>query len=772
MVRILIAMCVSCGLAVGSGCGGRSQAEPISRTSVEEQWFDALVAKYRDWRFEQLSGSVPQRDYLKTLTFDPSQARFYDEAVARLKLTDVEQQLLQRQGFVSVDHDQRYSFGTLYYAVYTNDLPVLITTDSILHAMHRTYDGILMEMEQTFLTAALDEVLQQCHDALPENAPSWGAVAKNYQDVDLYLTVARNLLLGAGAKYEPRTRGHRDEWNGKLLITSKLGQDEQAVAVLQLISSLKLQSPQRHEFTAIYGGQRPIDYSQFKPRGHYSKSLPLMRYFRAMMWLGRADTAFNILPPDSQSGIVSDSPRELRDAVLLATLMKSTGAVEGLKQIENILDFMVGESDNLSVNQMLQLLEEQKVAGTGDLNSSRSVEAFQDALRSGRMGAQQIRSQVVLSDPNDLYQVPPPSVFQLFGQRFAVDSFVLSKVVYDSIIYRGAKVQRMMPTGADFMFTLGNDAALPLLQADMTKFPYAANLKASRDFVGQFQPQYWQRNLYNIWLDTLRTLCHERSPNEHVPEAMRTEAWQLKQLQTQLASWTELRHNTVLYAKESYTAGIKCEYPTGYVEPYPETYARIKDFAEEAAKRIAAADYKLGNNDFSEAKERQTKFFQQMAETLGRLESLARKELAAEPFSEEDRLWLKQAVEVGSKGCGIPTYSGWYCQLYYGDGTAAGEWDPIVVDVHTDPDSASVLEEGAGSCNFLVAAIDNEDDRMIYVGPVYSYYEFTQPASERLDDGLWTIMLMNKKEPPRPTWTSAFQAPKLQRDLAPPPPTK
>ena len=72
---------------------------------------------------------------------------------------------------------------------------------------------------------------------------------------------------------------------------------------------------------------------------------------------------------------------------------------------------------------------------------------------------------------------------------------------------------------------------------------------------------------------------------------MRTEAWQRKQLQTQLASWAELRHDTVLYAKQSYTAGVKCEYPTGYVEPYPETYARIKFFAEEAARRIGAARF-------------------------------------------------------------------------------------------------------------------------------------------------------------------------------------
>ena len=152
-----------------------------------------------------------------------------------------------------------------------------------------------------------------------------------------------------------------------------------------------------------------------------------------------------------------------------------------------------------------------------------------------------------------------------------------------------------------------------------------------------------------------------------------------------------------------------------------------------------------------------------MAQTLGRLEVLSRKELAAEPFTDDDREWLKQTIDIRSGGSGPPTYSGWYCQLYYGGGPAAAEWDPTVVDVHTDPDSQSVLEEGVGSCNFLVMAIDNESDRMIYVGPAYSYYEFQQPAANRLTDPQWNEMLASKKEPPRPSWTAAFQSPKLQR---------
>jgi hypothetical protein len=153
-----------------------------------------------------------------------------------------------------------------------------------------------------------------------------------------------------------------------------------------------------------------------------------------------------------------------------------------------------------------------------------------------------------------------------------------------------------------------------------------------------------------------------------------------------------------------------------------------------------------------------------MAQLLGRLEGLARKELAAEPFSNDDRDWLKRAISVEGQECDTKI-SGWYGQLYYHGGRAAANLNPTVVDVHTDPDSQSVLEEGVGSCKFLVAAIDNENDHTIYVGPAYSYYEFRQPAANRLTDPQWSRMLTSKKEPPRPAWTAAFQSPKLQRKV-------
>lgn len=760
IVYLILIVLVACPLC---GCVESINAEPTAQVSVEERRFDDLIRDYPDVTYRQLAEQIPRREYVDRLTFDPAKAKYFDETAKRLQLTDIEREMLQKSGFVSIDHGQRYSFGSLYFAVYSNDLPVLITTDSILHAMHCAYDDILMEIEQTLFTDVLGEVLRKCHEELGNSASSWGATAANYRDVDLYLTVARNLLRGASAPAGKKIHPRLDAWNGRLLVSSKLGQDQEVLQILESVRSLKLQTGGHADSTSIYGGARAIDYSQFQPRGHYLKTAPLSRYFRAMIWLGRPDTGWNLLPPDPQSGIVSDTPRELRNAVILTKLLESTKSVEGLRQMNQILAFMVGESDNLSVFQMIELLGRQQVDSAGDLTWGSQVSAFQDALRKGGFGEQHIRGQWVESDPTTLDQVAPPSLFQMFGQRFTVDSFVLSKVVYDSIIFDGNKVERRMPQGIDLMYALGNDTVLPLLEPELDKFPYASNLKASREFVGQFKQPFWQSNLYNIWLDSIRALDDDRAGEQRLPETMRTEAWQRKQLQTQLASWAELRHDTMLYAKQSYTAEVSCEYPTGFVEPYPEVYARIKFFAEEGARRIEAADYGTAENDLAEVKRREIEFFEQMAKTLGKLEILARKELASEPFSDEDQHWLKQAIDIRSRGSGMPQYTGWYCQLFYSGGRRSAEWDPTVVDVHTDLNSQAVLEVAVGDCNFLVAAIDNEDDHMIYVGPAYSYYEFRQPAATRLTDQQWRQMLRNKEAPSRPGWTKSFQSPMLQR---------
>ena len=85
--------------------------------------FDTILAASENMTYEQLLTTIPQRQYRQELSFDPTSAQYFDEVTTQLKLTAEEHDIFQRHGFVSIDHEQRYSFGSAYYAIYTRDLP-------------------------------------------------------------------------------------------------------------------------------------------------------------------------------------------------------------------------------------------------------------------------------------------------------------------------------------------------------------------------------------------------------------------------------------------------------------------------------------------------------------------------------------------------------------------------------------------------------------------------------------------------------------------------
>ncbi len=721
MTRFLSALAVAA--LVGVWAVPTSAADPKTPEVVkplEGQIFDRLLAKHKDLTYDQLkTQAVKPREY-SGLDFDPTKAAHFDTVSKKLALTDAELAVFKKTGLVSVDQNRRHSFASAYFQIYSADLPVFVSSDSIMHALHKSYDDILMEMEMTVFTQSIRKVLAEAHAELAKRNMAKGAAHVN--DVDLYLTVARNLLEGAGSAGTPGDRND-PAWNGKLIESSKFGQDDDVIAALRDVESLKLKDPYAgSKPNTWYGGERYPDFSQFRPRGHYTKNPTLKNYFRAMMWLGRVDCGWNVLPTHGTPGVKADSDRELRNAVLFCELLRDTNGLKALKSLDDIIGFMVGRSDNLTVFTLLDVMKAADAPTLAAALDAKKLEKVKDELKSGKHAAQMIRSQLVLSNPGDTYKVPPPAVFQVFGQRFIIDSFVMSQVVFDSIIFKNQKQRRMMPAGLDVMAALGNDEALQLLEPELTKWNYSANLLASREFVNLHPPVYWKSNLYVLWLDCLRELQKDMSAEKRFPQAMKSKAWQMKQLNTQLGSWAELRHDTILYAKQSYTARPKCEYPAGYVEPYPAFYAKVKFFADEAGKLFAAAEFPSSDaneaDQFKEQQKRYVGFFKQMSGTVGQLETLAKKELAGDAFTDDEKKFIKKTVDARGGGSGPPRYDGWYPNLFYYR-SACSEWAPVVADVHTDPDSQSCLEVAVGDAMFGVIAIDNDKDRMVYVGPLY-----------------------------------------------------
>ncbi|KAH7488727.1 uncharacterized protein KRP23_2672 [Phytophthora ramorum] len=75
------------------------------------------------------------------------------------RLEPDEKAKLAGNGIVVSDRMQSKSFGDVYYQLYSDDLPVFVTADSILHAWHRSFDAFLVEIETACLAPTLHEIL-------------------------------------------------------------------------------------------------------------------------------------------------------------------------------------------------------------------------------------------------------------------------------------------------------------------------------------------------------------------------------------------------------------------------------------------------------------------------------------------------------------------------------------------------------------------------------------------------------------------------------------
>jgi hypothetical protein len=261
-----------------------------------------------------------------------------------------------------------------------------------------------------------------------------------------------------------------------------------------------------------------------------------------------------------------------------------------------------------------------------------------------------------------------------------------------------------------------------------------AHISLENEF-GAFDEEDWNKNLYWAQLYALKPLF-TRYP-EGYPTFMQTEAWEDKQLNTALASWTELRHDTILYAKQTYFLGapqIQEEKPVeGYVEPVPEFYARMLALTKMAHNGLAEMEVLDEQSD---------KDFTTLENTLEKLLEISIKELEDKELTDAEYKFIRnfgQNISPMLENVDIKSQS-----------------SILVADVHTGP-GGSVLEEGTGKLDLMIVAYKQPDGRIVLgTGPVMSYYEFWQPSGERLTDEEWRKML-NDNPPERPEWVSSFR---------------
>ena len=648
-----------------------------------------------------------------------------ENVLVPLALSSPQLDRLSAAGVVASPRDYA-EFHDLYLETRDANLPVFATSDALLHIYHLTFDQMLSALEESVFLSQLKELNQMLLEEAEAqyqqlSGSTWGEAARG---VYAYIAVGSKLADPDFVLPEPVK--------------------ELAEAELALINAASGAAPSPIFPLLKYGE----DYSQYAPRGHYTKSDALRAYFKAMTWYGRM--TFRLA--DSENPAIG--PTETRMALLLALAAREgrAGTVSALELWEDLYDptaFLVGRSDDLTIQQYLSLMDE--IYG-----AQADVTRIADDARLDEFitAASQLPAPRILGLISDDYK-PLEAVkgLRLMGQRFVPDAYIFQQLIHPNV------PQRYLPSGLDVMAVMGSERAATWLGQDPSaQIPqYSAQSRKMVDWLAGLAPEEWTETAYNGWLHTLRPLLFP--PGAEAPLFMQSTAWQDKQLNTALGSWAELKHDTLLYAKQAYGGLGGCGFPTppppmlaqNYVEPVPEVFARI-------AALIQMTRQDLEGRGLLQMVPKENEFTPGLGDRLTSLESLAQ---AFEVMAEKELRGEPLSVEENER---IRTFGEYLEEVVRWANGEKPELDPaaIIADVATDPNTNQVLEVAIGPVHeiYVVAPIPQADGSQALTvarGGIFSYYEF--PSQDRLTDEAWRAMIEADQPPAPPAFSNSFSVP-------------
>lgn len=635
-----------------------------------------------------------------------------------LYLSEEQQALLAENLFVVSPSYSNEFFETYEYNRYAQ-IPNFVTVDSLMHTYHLYFSLLLNQTEKQYLAAQLADLSQAMLEASVAQyealiGTQWEAAA------------SRNVAYFAVAARLQRPDLQIPDYAAQLA--------EQELEMIFAAAGIA-QSPLAEDL---------MDYSQFLPRGYYEGDDVLEAYFRAMMWYGQVN--------------FSQDNDSLNRSALLMTLAMTATDFSAWERIYTVTAFFSGVSDDLGYYEYAPAI----VEAYGTLPAVSDLPEQEQAYTQFLMLAEAMRLPAINSVPTSRYAEGELGElnkgFRFMGQRFTIDAAVMQQLVYRAVGENSAGQLRMLPDTLDMAAAMGSDTALELLeQQGATDYAgYPENMADLREILSDAPESSWTSSLYSGWLYTLQPLLREKDMG--YPSFMTSQEWQKKSIETFAGSFTELKHDTVLYAKQvmAEMGGGPSEEldDRGYVEPEPEVFRRFMLLARQTAQGLD----QLG---LLQAEDR---------ENLGRLEELSRrllviagKELQNEPLTDEEYDLIR---DYGG------TLEHFWIEAVE-DRTDADYLDPaeipaaLVTDIATDP-NGSVLQIANGKPGEILVIVPVDGTLRIASGAVYNYYQFEHPISQRLTDTTWRQMIGQWRmedgffnwdaQIEKPWWTESYRA--------------
>ena len=634
-------------------------------------------------------------------------------------LTPQQVAMLGTNGFVvAVPSPSEYKeFYQIYESTrYLADQPVFTTTDAVFHTFHLIFNKMLRDLEQEFFMQNLEALTQSMLQASQYQYQTLKGTALEEQARRnlAYFKVA-DQLLGLSDPVPPE-------------VTDLVNAELAAISAGASAVSPIWQRPDLPDDKQLIE-----DYSQYSPRGHYIGSEKLQRYFKALIWYGRLTFRLR-------------DKFETQRALLLVQAMRGATAPNGVPAIqlwERLYDpmvFIVGKADDLSYREYAKLSD--FVFGEGAGSTAFADEALLDQFieTTKQLPPPQVNSMWVWVWEDKGESTPG---FRFMGQRYTLDAYIFSQLMWKKVGSVGH--ERDLPKGLDIFAAFGSEEAMNILKemGENGYENYEIQMSKVRSEVSNLQQDTWTQNIYWSWLYAFQPLIAPKG--KQYPVFMQDQVWMRKDLNTALSSWTELKHDTILHAKQVMAemgGGEPEEIPRGYVEPNPEAYARLLVLAQMTYNGLDSRGLLDANTRGN---------LENLIDLLNFLKTTSEKELSGQPLTDDDY---------------------WRIQLFGGElealTLAAADKNPpearfledqktaLITDVATG--IASVLEEAIGQPTRIYVILPDQPYR-VAVGAIYSYYEFSVPPVNRMTDEQWQLMVDGGGTPPVPTWTSLFMAP-------------
>ena len=632
---------------------------------------------------------------------NPQQLKDFDSTLC-LKLAE--------EGFAIVPSNTSQLFHVYERNDYS-DFPSFVTTDLYLQLYHLYIDCMLRELEEYQLLPLMTEYTQDMIDAMLaiiHNADNDDSETKRIAGRNLqFFRVALHLFTG-----KPINASYTTE-------------------KAEIEKCLKAENA-KSEMLMDYMGEISFPYSLFRARGHYTRSDGLKRYFRGMMWLQTATMGL-------------DYETEVKQAVQMAYAMKLFKKTrQKYDKIDNLITLLMGKHDNLSLLQVITEVDKTDMSMDELLNDDKEIAKLTKVLNEIGNKQTRIRPKFEKTSHNKINVMP---------QRYQPDAEVLQEMVdYDS-----NPTKRGVPKGIDVMAAMGVTAAEQILKEEKTDWKQLLpNLDKMKKRMGEID---WSETTATQWMETLKVLT--TGTDSKSPYFMQNPNWSKKDLNAALASWAELKHDAILYAKQPMGAecggGENVPEPVvkGYVEPNVKFWKKASELLENTAKLLK------DQNMMTEKIEGVTERLREEVEFLLRV---SEKELAGKILTDEE---YDQISYIGAtfENISLDLLRMPNQNLYnWVDIEGADRKVALVADVYTanadNNKNKAILFEAVGDADEIYVVVEIGGYLYLTRGAVLSYREFVQPIDQpRLTDEEWQKQLESNPRKGVPEWMKTILLP-------------